>query len=167
MVIESSQELEYFLEQISTSDIFISPIYTYQKKHPSNNDISLVYVYTMESNEEFMLVFDHGEKFHDVYTCEILEKLDSNKISSFDKKSLLHLHEFQNVIDLNLVYYFKTKEPYDFENLDSTSHNFFRKMYREREDLNSIIPILKHQEVCTKVKNIALDIITKYPNILS
>jgi len=167
MVIESSQELEYFLTQISTSDIFIYPIYTNQKKHPSNNDISLVYVYTIESSEEFMLVFNHGEKFHDVYSRDIFEKLGSNKIYSFDKKSLLHLHEFQNVFDLNLVYYFDKREPYDFDNLDSTSHTFFRKMYREREDLNCIIPILKHQEVCTKLKNIALDIIFKYPTILS
>jgi len=167
MIIETSNELDYCLTQLKESDVFLFPIYVNNKRHPANNMISLLYAYSLNKQQDFIFVFNHGETHQDVYSLDILDKLNDNRIFTFDKKMLLHSFNLKNVCDVNLLNYLSTNNPLSIDSYKTRTHDMFERMYYDRDDVNKIIPILKHLEFCRKVKDFSLDIINKNQHVLS
>ena len=115
-------------------------------KHPLNNKLSLLYV---ESNEDYMLCFDHSESLGLPISC--LKKLNSKKIYTHDKKQLNHLFHWDNVIDLTMWYYLSTNKTLEFNEMQTQTHSFFNRRFYRLNSLNKIVPIMKHYEYCKEV----------------
>ena len=70
-----------------------------------------------------------------------------------------------NVIDVNLMNYMNTGHPLDLEQTDTNAHNFLNMRYYKKENINTIIPVLKHLEKCRKISQLLKDTIESIINM--
>ena len=157
MIVENSVQLETFKKVYSAEDCILIPIQCNDTKHSVSDELSLLYV-QMWGGKEFMLPFDHSETLN----IEIPNLKSDTKKYTYDRKKLNHLVELDNVIDVNLLYYMATNEPLYIEDIDTNAHHFFNMRYYRRDNINTIVPVLKHLEKCRKIAKILKDTIEKY-----
>jgi hypothetical protein len=55
-----------------------------------------------------------------------------------------------------------TNLPLSIETIDTNAHNFFNMRYYKKENINTIVPVLKHLEYCRELAKVVKDTITKY-----
>ena len=143
-LVESIQQFESFLRAFESEDSFCVPILLDSRKHPVENELSLLYFKLLDSRMSYMLPINHSEVSVSNYPL-----LDNSKtIYTPDKKVLLQVVEFQNVIDVGILNHFMNNNSLDFMETDTTSHNFFYA--RKYPNDNRLIPIVKHFEKCEK-----------------
>ena len=154
MIIENKKQLKEFIKSYKSEDSIIIPIPCDNNKHSANTKLSLLYVQLL-SGKEFILPFNHSE------TINIeLPNLESNtKKYTYDRKDLNNFVILDNVIDVNLMHYMGTNIPLDIEDIDTNAHNFFNMRYYKKENINTIIPVLKNLEKCRKISQILKDTI--------
>ena len=143
-VIEKEHQFNEVIQRID--ECFVIPIFTDSNKHPLNNKLSLLYV---EAEEDYMLCFDHSESLGLPMDC--LEKLNSKKIYTHDKKQLNHIFRWNEVIDLTMWYYLNTNKTLEFNDIQTSTHSFFNRKFYKLKNLNKIVPIVKHYEYCKEV----------------
>ena len=157
MIIENKKQLKEFIKSYKSEDSIIIPIPCDNNKHSAKTKLSLLYVQLLSGNE-FILPFNHSE------TMNIeLPNLETNtKKYTYDRKDLNNFITLDNVIDVNLMNYMNTGHPLDLEQTDTNAHNFLNMRYYKKENINTIIPVLKHLEKCRKISQLLKDTITKY-----
>tara|TARA_B100000287_G_C20636508_1_gene781848 strand:+ start:406 stop:1545 length:1140 start_codon:yes stop_codon:yes gene_type:complete len=112
----------------------------------------------MWGGAEFVIPTEHSESLNTQ-----LPNLKSDfKKYTYDRKKLNHFMELNNVIDVNLVHYLHTGSPLDLEKIDTNAHNFLNMKYYKKENINKIVPIMKHIEKCRDVVKILKDTIEKH-----
>ena len=157
VIVENKSQLQDFLKSYKTEDSILIPIPCDDNKHSVNTKLSLLYVHLL-SGKEFILPFNHSETLNIEFP-----NLDSDtKKYTYDIKKLNHYVRLNNVIDVNLMYYMNTGHPLDLEQTDTNAHNFLNIRYYKKENINTIIPVLKHLEKCRKISELLKDIIAKY-----
>jgi hypothetical protein len=112
----------------------------------------------MWGGKEFILPFNHSETLN----IEIPNLESNTKKYTYDRKKLNHFVELDNVIDVNLLHYMATNKPLYIEDIDTNAHHFFNMRYYRRDNINTIVPVLKHLEKCRKIAKILKDTIEKY-----
>ncbi len=55
-----------------------------------------------------------------------------------------------------------TGNPLNLEQIDTNAHNFLNMKYYKKENINTIVPVMKHLEKCRKISKILKDTIEKY-----
>ena len=157
MIIENKKQLKEFIKSYKSEDSIIIPIPCDNNKHSAKTKLSLLYVQLLSGNE-FILPFNHSE------TMNIeLPNLETNtKKYTYDRKDLNNFITLDNVIDVNLMNYMNTGHPLDLEQTDTNAHNFLNMRYYKKENINTIIPVLKHLEKCRKISQLLKDTIEKY-----
>ena len=154
-VIEKEHQFDDIIQSID--ECYVVPIFVDANKHPLNNTLSLLYV---ESNEDYILCFDHSESLGLPTSC--LKKLNSKKIYTHDKKQLNHLFRWDNVIDLSMWYYLNTNKVLEFTDMVTSTHSFFNRKFYRLNNLNKIVPIMKHYEYCKDVVRKMKKVLTLY-----
>lgn len=141
-LIENKNQLQTFIN-IGYEEAFIEVIPTCHKLHPTQNQISLIYVKPTNS-KGLMLSINHSEAFKlDLDT--VLEAIGKiKKVWVRDIKETFHYIPTTNLI------------PIYSPNVDKTkTHDFYYRKYYKLKHLNYIIPISKHYEYCEEItKNI-------------
>mgnify|MGYP003116941179 FL=1 len=157
MIIENKSQIKQFEKTFKSEDCFIIPIQCDENKHSVNDELSLLYV-QMWGGAEFVIPTEHSESLNTQ-----LPNLKSDfKKYTYDRKKLNHFMELNNVIDVNLVHYLHTGSPLDLEQIDTNAHNFLNMKYYKKENINKIVPIMKHIEKCRDVVKILKDTIEKH-----
>ena len=157
VIVENNEQLSSFLKIYRKQDSIVLPIQSDEHKHPADDDICLLYVQIIDG-EEYILSYNHSESLN----LEEHPNLKSDtKKYTIDKKRLQHLIDIDGVIDVNLLHYIETNQPLQTENIDTNSHNFFNMKHYRKKNINRVIPILKHLELCRKLSKILLDVIEK------
>ena len=149
VIVETTEQFENFIEQYRNSDCILMPILSDVNKHPLQNRLSLLYVKLLEG-DEYILPFNHSEAIN-LPQGNIFELNFGNKKYTFSKKELNHVISFKNVIDINFQYYMKYNLPLEVESFTTNSHQYFYNTFYHKENINDIIPILKHLELCRKL----------------
>ena len=157
MILENSELLKVFKKIYSTEDCIVIPIQCNDTKHSVSDELSLLYM-QMWGGKEFILPFNHSETLN----IEIPNLKSDTKKYTYDRKKLNHLVELDNIIDVNLLHYMATNEPLYIEDIDTNAHHFFNMRYYRKDNINTIIPVLKHLEKCRKIAKILKDTIEKY-----
>ena len=157
MIVENSVQLETFKKVYSAEDCILIPIQCNDTKHSVSDELSLLYV-QMWGGKEFMLPFDHSETLN----IEIPNLKSDTKKYTYDRKKLNHLVELDNVIDVNLLHYMATNVPLYIGDIDTNAHHFFNMRYYRRDNINTIVPVLKHLEKCREIAKILKDTVEKY-----
>ena len=156
MVIVNSKEKWVKLQKVmkTTHFVYLQMLSDVQK-HPKENRVSCFLIIT--PFERFIVPVNHNEKFGTIKTIDV----DDSKVCVSDMKSFLHNsmvdcdHVF-GLVDLNWCHYMKTNEPYDFDKHLTNAHHHNYRLHYEKENVNDIIPLVKHGEYLSKV---ALDLL--------
>ena len=144
-LVESIQQFESFLRAFESEDSFCVPILLDSRKHPIENEPSLLYFKLLDSRISYMLPINHSEVLVSNYPLED----NSKTIYTPDKKVLLQVVNFNNVIDVGILNHFINNNSLDFMAMNTTSHNFFYA--RKYPNDNRLVPIVKHFEKCEKI----------------
>ena len=161
-LVESIQQFESFLRMFESEDSFCIPILLDSRKHPIENEASLLYFKLLDSRKSYMLPMNHSETAISNYPL-----VDNSKtIYTPDKKALLQIYflKFQNVIDVGILNHFMNNNSLDFLEMDTTSHNFFYA--RQYPNDNRLIPILKHFEKCEKIFDSVIETILQTKDLV-
>jgi hypothetical protein len=139
-LIENTNEIDIF-SQIQYEEAYIEIIPSSPTLHPVENNVSTVYIRPISSTKGHMVPINHSEAFH--VDFNLVQQLINSikKVYVIDKKEFLHYFFHKNVISLNLI-------NKSFTPQTSPVHSFFQSKYPNYPNLNEIIPIVKHYEVC-------------------
>ena len=139
-------------------EIFVVPIHTHPEIHPGIYAPLCLYLRDVTQPKGFLVNYFHPEalQFDSLQVKEYLRTF--KKIYTPDKKALSHSYFGSNTYDLNLSEYKEVKK-------QTHTHLFYSQRYYESEDLNSIIPIVKHFEQCEIIFDEYASVIKRYvPN---
>jgi hypothetical protein len=156
-IIENNDDLKFFFKLYKNQDSILIPISSDENKHPCSTDMCLLYIQMM-SGEEFILPVNHSETLN----IEVPNLKSTTKKYTYDKKQLNHFIQLDNVVDVNLLNYMATGLPLSIEETDTNAHQFFNIRYYRKDNLNTIIPVLKHLEKCRKIVKILKGTIKNY-----
>ena len=157
MIVENKKQLEEFLKFYNSEDSILVPITQDSNKHSVSDELSLLYVKLFNGNE-YILPFNHRETLN----IEIPNLESNTKKYTYDRKKLNHFIKLNDVIDINLLHYLATSIPLYIDDIDTNAHLFFNMRYYKINNINNIIPVLKHLEKCREIVSILKDTIEKY-----
>ncbi|MBT7556422.1 hypothetical protein HN615_05805 [Candidatus Woesearchaeota archaeon] len=141
-IVENEVEFEKFLELYKSTTPSIFYFLTDFIKHPHHNEISFLYV---KMEDDYVLPFNHNDcKNLDKKYLELLKT--DNKKYVWDVKSLKHIIDFNNMVDINTLYYLKYNKEIDLYDLENNTRQFYNSKFYLTEDLNSVIPLMKQIE---------------------
>jgi hypothetical protein len=143
-LIETKEQLREFVNQ-DYKEVFVEVIPYHNHIHPTLNDLSLVYIRPTYDTKGYMLCIDHSETMSigKSYIEKILQHTDTVYVR--DKKSFLYYFQLNKVVDISSL-----------KNADTTLEPVFDIFYRShinKLDINKIIPVSKHYEVCENIYN--------------
>jgi hypothetical protein len=152
-IIEKSSQLQ----QLSFEDCFVRFIPFNNNFHPALTELSLVYVRPLDSKKGYMLCINHNESLS-LSKDEVFNWLDTlDKIWILNKKEALHwYYNPDKLFDVNFL------EPVDIKSLDNACISYYYSKHNTLSNVNCLIPISKHYEMCETIFNMALPIIKQY-----
>jgi len=155
-IIENNEQLEDF-KNIDYGKVFIEPIFYNDNVHPSLNDISLLYIKPLNKDKGYIICLDHNESLS-------LNKTDVSKLlHSFseiyvrDRKKFIYFFPLTNLIDIS----FGIPE---YTEPSTTAYDVFYSRFSSLENLNTIIPLVKHYEKCELIFDKIKDYCVKTEN---
>jgi len=135
LIENKDQLLEFYSKEYK--NVFVELIPYNNNTHPAINHLSLLYIKSLDDNKGYMLCINHTETFsiNEKHIDTVLQSF--NNIYVRDKKSFLYYFPIKKCIQLNI----------EFE-LQSSSkiHSHYYNKFSDREDINRIIPVVKHYE---------------------
>jgi hypothetical protein len=151
------KEKTNILSTIELKEAYVEIIPFSPTIHPCKNNVSAVYIKPVDKSKGYMVTVCHSEAFR-VEIEQVQELLLTiEKIHVIDKKEFLHYLFHPNIVSLNL-------HIPGFERETTTTHSFFHSKYPEQKDINTIVPIVKHYEVCEKHFDILKPHFNTHPN---
>ena len=157
-IIETSLDYDQFLSENAANDWLVIPIYANGNYPVHLDSLSLLYVYVLLKDTEYVISFNHTEALG--INQKQLDRIPKdNRMYVYNKKRFYAFCKNYNLIDIDLVKYFETNTPFE-DDFDTSAHEWFTRNFQYFKNLNTIIPILKHYERCTNIKNAFLEYYT-------
>jgi hypothetical protein len=152
-IIEKSSQLQ----QLSFEDCFVRFVPFNNNFHPALTELSLVYVRPLNSKKGYILCLNHNESLS-LNKDEVFNWLDTlGRIWILDKKQALHWYNNSDkLFDVNFL------EPIDIKSLDNACISYYYSKHNTLSNVNCLIPISKHYEMCETIFDMALPIIKQY-----
>ena len=143
-LIETKEQLREFVNE-DFKEVFVEVIPYHNHIHPTLNDVCLIYIRPTYDTKGYMLCLDHSETMSigKSYVEKILQHVDTVYVR--DKKAFLYYFQLNKVIDISSIKHIETPTEPVFDIL-------YRK-HPNKTDINKIIPIVKHYEVCENIYN--------------
>jgi hypothetical protein len=155
-IIETKAEFESFLLEGKDCDWIVVPTYCNGERPVYTDSVSVVYVYLINLDKDVMIVFNHTEGLS-LPESLLKEFPKENKIFVYGKKRFKQFLDQTNIIDMNMVEYFYRNQPIE-DDFETSAHEFFTRTFGNFNNLNSIIPIVKHIEKAQSITNRFLDV---------
>jgi hypothetical protein len=152
-IIEKSSQLQ----QLDFEDCFVRFIPLNNNFHPALTELSLVYIRPLNSKKGYILCLNHNESLP-LNKDEVFNWLDTlGRIWVLDKKQSLHWYNNSDkLFDINFL------EPVDIKSLDNACISYYYSKHNALSNVNCLIPISKHYEICETIFDMALPIIKQY-----
>ena len=155
MIVQNKKQLQEIIESHINSEMVLIPTLCDKNLHPIQNELSLLYVKWLSTNEENIIVLNHSEQRQDNdLNLKFVEKaLDINKENKYiyNRKSFNHILSLNSLNDTNLTFYLEAGNPLYIDNLTTNSHDFFNINFHNLKNINRYIPIMKHLEYNRKL----------------
>jgi hypothetical protein len=153
-LVEDIEQLTSFYN-LGYKEAFIEVIPSNDRIHPIQNTVSLVYIRPLLATKGFMLGVSHSETLNEIsqHITAILQKFDV--LYCRDKKEILHYFPIKHLLDI-------TPPPHPYIRPTTTTHDLFYRNHGSNIEVNKIIPIVKHYEVCEQMYN---DLLPNIKNI--
>jgi hypothetical protein len=155
-LVENEEQLNVLINS-GYKEAFIEVIPYNDTIHPVQNHVSLVYIRPIKASKGFMICITHSEALNALNTriIDLLNKFD--KIYCRDKKETLHYFPIKALYDI-------TPPPTTYIRPTTQTHELYYRQYGDNPELNKIIPIVKHYEICETIFRDLKDNITKKKN---
>jgi hypothetical protein len=143
-IIENKEQLEtFYLNEYK--EVFVEIIPFHNNIHPVLNNVSLIYIRPLTDTKGYIICVDHSETLSvgETYIKRLLQQLDTIYVR--DKKSFLYYFQLNKVIDISSIKTIETPKLPIFD--------LFYRQQPNKTDINRIIPIVKHYEVCENIYN--------------
>jgi hypothetical protein len=143
-IIENKEQLEtFYLNEYK--EVFVEIIPFHNNIHPILNDVSLIYIRPLSETKGYIICVDHSETLSigETYIKRLFQQLETIYVR--DKKSFLYYFQLNKVIDISSIKYVETPKTPIFD--------LFYRQHPNKTDINKIIPIVKHYEVCENIYN--------------
>ena len=143
-LIETKEQLREFVNQ-DYKEVFVEVIPYHNHIHPALNDVCLIYIRSTHDSKGYMLCLDHSETMSigKSYVEKILQHTDTVYVR--DKKSFLYYFQLNKVIDISSIKHVETPTEPVFD--------VFYRLHPNKQDINKIIPVVKHYEICENIYN--------------
>ena len=127
-LIEDLEQLKVFYNS-GFKEAFIEIIPFNDTIHPTQNNVSLVYIRPTLASKGFMLCVDHSETLNGVNTHinEVLNKFD--KLYCRDKKEILHYFCLKTLYDINTP-------PTTYIRPTTQTHDLYYREHKDNPELN-------------------------------
>ena len=142
-LVENDEQLNVLINS-GFDEAFIEVIPSNNTIHPSLNHVSLLYIRPINASKGFMLCIDHSEALNSITTDynDLLKKF--KVLYCRDKKELLHYLPLKTLYDINIP-------PTTYIQPTTPTHELYYRNHSDNPQLNKIIPIVKHYEVCEQI----------------
>ena len=142
-LIEEQEQLKVLLNS-GYKEAFVEVIPFNNNIHPTQNNVSLVYIRPLLASKGYIVCIHHSETLNGVNTHinTILQKFDI--LYCRDKKEILHYFPLKSFYDI-------TPPPTTYIRPTTTTHDLFYRQHGDNPELNLIIPIVKHYELCETI----------------
>lgn len=161
IIIDSQEEYDKLYKEFQENDSIIVPIYTNEFMHTKLKTLSLVWINTIQSNSDYIMVVDHSEILYKSDQAIISNIFNKRLKFIIDKKELLYsLPTIQNSIDLELLHYLDTGNKLSWPEFKTQIQ--FKNVYPRYSKLNLLIPIAKWIEYFSKIKPIIRNLVESY-----
>tara|TARA_R110002096_G_scaffold66633_4_gene162053 strand:+ start:188 stop:1465 length:1278 start_codon:yes stop_codon:yes gene_type:complete len=145
-LIENKEQLDVLINS-SYKEAFIEVIPYNDTIHPSQTYVSLVYIRPLEATKGFMVGIHHSEVTNELITYKTSVETLINKFEKLycrDKKETLHYFPNKTLHDI-------TPPPHTYIRPTTKVHEIFYSKHKDNHELNLIIPIVKHYELCEHI----------------
>ena len=144
-LIEDIDQLKSFYN-LGYKEAFIEVIPLNDRIHPVHNSVSLVYIRPLLATKGFMLGVNHSETLNEIsqHITAILKRFEV--LYCRDKKEILHYFPIKHLYDI-------TPPPTPYICPSTPTHELFYRNHGKNSNINKIIPIVKHYEVCEQIYN--------------
>ena len=144
-LVEDEEQLN-ILKNSSYKEAFIEVIPYNDAIHPVQNYVSLVYIRPITASKGFMVCITHSEALNALNTriTDLLNKFEI--LYCRDKKEILHYYPniFKTLYDIN-------PPPTTYIRPTTQTHELYYRKHKDNPELNLIIPIVKHYEICETI----------------
>jgi len=112
--------------------------------HPTLNAVSLVYIRPIDALKGYMLCITHSETLNVLKTRvdALVDKFDI--LYCRDKKLMLHYFPNKTLYDINTP-------PTTYIRPLTKAHEVLYQQHKDKEDINTFIPVVKHYEMCEQI----------------
>jgi hypothetical protein len=139
-LIEDPKHID-ILASIKHEVAYIEVIPTSHNLHPVKNEVCAIYIRPRDDSKGYIIPINHSETINSTIE-DCLKVLNSIKnIHVRDRKEFLHYFALKHC-------YQTSPSPHTYILQPTTAHNYIYNKYPTTQDLNTIVPIVKHYEVC-------------------
>ena len=126
----------------------IIPIFKEPFLHPlhENNGLSALWV-KPKDDKSYFIIQKHPDSDK---VLEDFKWLNEHQILTPDKKILNHFYKFDDVTDINYLYWNETGKPFE-KHITNNAIDFLSNKFYNVKKLNEIIPLSKHNEYCNDI----------------
>ena len=142
-LIEDIDQLTSFYN-LGYKEAFVEVIPSNDRIHPTHNSVSLVYIRPLLATKGFMLGISHSETLNEIsqHITVILQRFEV--LYCRDKKEILHYFPIKQLLDI-------TPPPHPYIRPTTPTHELFYRNHSKNDEINKIIPIVKHYEICEQI----------------
>jgi len=135
--------------KISVNKAYIHTIWSDTKSHPCQSGVSLIYIYDIELNKEYVVNINNIDD-NQLYLSDVI--FDINTAYVYELKSFLNTNiKIGEMYDADLVKYLITLDT--LETHLTTSHLLLSRKLNGVKNINNLIPIYKHIESIRITRN--------------
>ena len=153
MILDHADEIDVLIQCIQSKKTLIVPILCSPVIHPTHNPVCALYVYTEDAVERIIPI-RHTEQITG-FSEHLNRFLELENIFVHDKKTWLQIGGNSAVWDVKTLWWYTYGEAYDETHYPTAAHTFYWRRHTTLPQVNSIIPLQKHLEMCQKIRHYA------------
>lgn len=125
------------------------PVLSDSEKHYVLNRISSVYVYSLETEDEFIIGF-HSNDLENVKPRDVFDNLpDLSRPIAYKAKYFDHL----KCVDADMFIWFDNNHPIMIDDSYKKIFSIYRDWYKDLKNINDVIPIMRIVEYARMIRN--------------
>ena len=159
VIVNTKKEWDVLQRKMRTQPFVYLQMLSDVNKHSKQNRISCFYVGMI--TQSYIIPVNHNERFGRIESVETEETICVADIKQHYHNSMV-IRDYTSTtfgtIDLNWCHYMKTNQPYDFDKHLTNAHHHNYRLHYDKENVNDIVPLVKHGEYLHKI---AVDLLDK------
>jgi hypothetical protein len=153
MILDHEHDVLNILEQCVSNKTLVVPIFSSPIIHVSQNPLVAIYIYTA-ADDECIIPLRHTEQLRG-FSQHVNAFLQLENIFVHDKKQWLQIGGNDAVWDVKTLWWYTYGEAYEEGHYPTGAHQFYWRRHNAMPQVNAIVPMQKHFEMCQKIRHYA------------